>query len=104
MKLAARARIPAKELWRCLLILSHDLGKEIQVLTAHVGPEHWFGVGESSPRSLSHQGGIHQKTKGGLRPRGAIAKRHKQAPPLGENFFGVEIGSAHDRSDGCHRI
>src|SRR5206468_1024948 len=91
LRLAARPRILAKELRRRILALGHDLAKEIEILPAHVGPEHWLGILVGSAPRFSQERGVRQKSQRCLGHCRAIAKGHKQSPSVGEDFFGIEI-------------
>ena len=75
--------------------LRHDPVEELQVLPAHIRPEHRLGVLVGARAAFRRWNAASLRNRSvASAMRVAVAERHEQAPPVGQDFFGVQVGRA----------
>ena len=85
-------------------VFRRNLAEELQVLPAHIRPEHGLGIFVRSAPRFHPERGVAQESQRRIGHGSAVAKRHEQAAPIGQHFFGVQVGSADHGPARCQGI
>ena len=97
-------RGPAIEPLPTCLVFRRNLVEELKVLPADIRPEHGLRILVRFTPSFDLEGGIAEESQRGVGHRVALAERHEQAAPVGQDFFGVEVRRADHGPAGCQGI